>query len=197
MDFAGARDYILDRLRKELSPTLTYHTVDHTLDMHRAVVRLMDMEQFTDEHERTLIETAAVFHDAGMLHSYKDHEIQSVKIAKKVLPAFRYTEKDIDEISKLILVTKLPQNPNTLPEKILCDADLDSLGRVDFFQESFELQLEWKLNNIRQTTLEEWLRFEVCFFSDHEYFTHSGRELRREQKKKNLAEITDILERLK
>ena len=197
MDFAGARDYIINRMRKELNPSLTYHTIEHTQDMHRAAIRLMDMEHFEDEHERLLIETASIYHDAGMMISYNDHETQSVLIAGEMLPTFGYRREDIDEIAGLILVTKLPQMPTTLPEQILCDADLDSLGRDDFFLESFKLQLEWKLNGIALTTLEEWLRFEVEFFTGHEYFTKSGRELRQEQKRKNFLEITTILERLK
>ena len=154
MDFAGARDYIIARMKKELSPLLTYHTVDHTLDMHRSAIRLMEMERFEDEHERVLIETAAIYHDAGMMISYNDHETQSVLIAGEMLPAFGYSREDIDEVAGLILVTRLPQMPTTLPERILCDADLDSLGRDDFFIESFRLQLEWKLNGIAMTTLE-------------------------------------------
>ncbi|MCX6248799.1 MAG: HD domain-containing protein [Bacteroidetes bacterium] len=197
MDFTGARIHILDRLRNELNPLLTYHTVEHTLDMHRAAIRLMDMEKFDDERERLLIETAAVYHDAGMMVSYNDHETQSVLIAGKTLPSFGYSLEEIDEVAGLILVTRLPQMPSTLPEKILCDADLDSLGRDDFFIQSFQLQLEWKLNGIAQTTLEEWLRFEVKFFNSHEYFTKSGRELRQEQKRKNLLEIENILGKLK
>jgi hypothetical protein len=197
MDFVGARDYIIGRMRKELSPSLTYHTIEHTLDMHRAAIRLMEMECFDDEHERLLIETAACYHDAGMMVSYNDHETQSVLIAGEMLPTFGYILEDIDEVAGLILVTKLPQMPATLPEQILCDADLDSLGRDDFFIESFKLQLEWNLNGIAQTSLEEWLRFEVKFFTGHKYFTKSGRALRQEQKRKNLLEITTILERLK
>lgn len=197
MDFAGARDYVIGRMRKELNPSLTYHTIEHTLDMHRAAIRLMEMEHFDDEHERLLIETAAIYHDAGMIVSYNDHETQSVLIAGEMLPTFGYSLEDIDEVAGLILVTKLPQMPTNLPEQILCDADLDSLGSDDFFIQSFQLQLEWKLNGIAQTTLEEWLRFEVEFFTSHEYFTKSGRALRQEQKRKNLLEMTSILERLK
>jgi exopolyphosphatase/pppGpp-phosphohydrolase len=197
MDFAGARKYILGRMSKELNPSLTYHTVEHTLDMHGAVIRLMEMEKIVDEHERLLIETAAIYHDAGMMISYNDHETQSVLIAGEMLPKFGYSLEDIDEVAGLILVTKLPQMPTTLHEKILCDADLDSLGRDDFFVESFKLQLEWNLNRICLTNLEEWLTFEIKFFTGHTYFTESGRALRQEKKRKNLLEITTILERLK
>jgi uncharacterized protein len=197
MDLAGARDYILGRMRKELSPSLTYHTIEHTLDMHQASIRLMDTEHIHDEHERLLIETAAIYHDTGMMISYNDHETQSVLIAGEMLPKFGYTLEEIDEVAGLILVTRLPQMPNTLPEQILCDADLDSLGREDFFIESFKLQLEWNLNGICLTNLEEWLRFEVKFFTGHEYFTKSGRAMRQEQKWKNLQELTSLLDKIK
>jgi len=197
MDLAGARDYILGRMRKELSPKLTYHTIEHTLDMHLAANRLMEMENFDDPHERLLIETAALFHDAGMMISYNDHETQSVLIAGEMLPRFGYSREETDEVAGLILVTKLPQMPSSLPEQILCDADLDSLGREDFFIESFKLQLEWNLNGINLTTLEEWLQFEIKFFNSHEYFTKSGRVLRQEQKSKNLYEMTSLLDKIK
>jgi uncharacterized protein len=196
MDFTGARDYIIDRMKKDLKPSLTYHTIDHTLDMHRAAIQLMDLENLVDAHERFLIETASIYHDAGMMISYNDHETQSVLIAGQMLPSFGYSPEETDEIAGLILVTRLPQMPNTLPEQILCDADLDSLGRDDFFIQSFQLQLEWRLNGIRKSSLEDWFRFESGFFTSHHYFTKSARQLRDKKKQENLLEINTLLEKM-
>ena len=196
MDFINAYRYVIDRMKKELNPTLTYHNSDHTLDMHSSVIRLMDLENVTDAHTRMIMETAAIYHDCGMMISYSDHEDQSVFIAEKNLPSFGYSPVDICEVSKLILVTRLPQMPDNLPEKILCDADLDSLGREDFFIRSFQLQLEWELNGIRKTTLEEWLKFEEDFLENHHFFTDSARNLRDQTKSNNLLNIKSLLNRI-
>jgi hypothetical protein len=188
MNFAGAQKYILGRLEKELHKNLYYHRIEHTIDIHQAALRLIQMEN-TDPHSSKLIETAALFHDAGMIYTYNDHELASVEIVKESLPAFDYSREDIVEISELILVTKMPQHALTINQMILCDADLDSLGREDFFVNSLQLQLEWKLFDVLDTSLFEWFQFEIKFMENHSYYTPSSQQLRDAQKLQNLMEL--------
>jgi len=192
MDFCGARDYIIQRLRAELKPSLFYHSVEHTLDVTDATRRLTGAENIEKKYS-TLIETAALYHDAGILVQYANHESASANLAKEILPGFGYTTKEIEYISGLIMVTKLPQNPVSLAEKIICDADLDYLGRKDFFIHSFQLRLEWQVNGIKTMHLYDWFRAQVTFLSDHQYFTKSALSLRSEQKDKNLQEVKLLL----
>ncbi|MEI7499981.1 MAG: HD domain-containing protein [Bacteroidota bacterium] len=192
MDFCGARDYIIQRLRSELKPTLYYHCVEHTLDVYEATRRLIEAEKIEEKYI-PLIETAALFHDAGILVQYFDHEKASAIIAKTILPGFGYTAFEIDWISGLIMVTRLPQRPGSLAEKILCDADLDYLGRNDFFIHSFQLRLEWQVNGIKNLNLHDWLVTQAAFLSEHQYFTKSAFSLRNEQKNKNLKEVQELL----
>jgi len=196
MDLIGARDYILEMLRNELDTKLTYHNLLHTLDVHQAVVRLLNLEQLP-HHEALLLETAAFYHDSGMLVKYADHEQFSVRIANEALPRFGYNEEEIQEIGNLIQVTTLPQKAITHAEKIICDADLDSLGRDDFFVQSFNLRLEWENFSIRHTSLLDWLLFELQFMEGHQYYTASAMALRNEQKMLNLKEIKDLLHKTK
>jgi uncharacterized protein len=192
MDLDAATGYLIYRLRSELKPSLTYHSADHTADVLEATKMLAEMEKVA-QPSRTHLETAALFHDAGMLTRYANHETASASLARKVLPEFGYTTTDIREVVRLILVTRLPQHPNNLPEQVICDADLDYLGRHDFFINSFRLQLEWQLNRVKQTTLPEWLEIQVNFLTSHRYFTGSAIRLRQEKKMKNLEEIRSIL----
>jgi uncharacterized protein len=196
MDFNAASGYILHRLRRELNPALSYHCADHTLDVLDATRRLAEAEK-VETHAKLLLETAAVYHDAGMLVQYKDHEAASVVIAKQVLPGFGYSEPEILAIADLIMVTKLPQRPYDHLEQILCDADLDYLGRDDFYIHSFKLRLEWQVNGIRNTTLPEWLSIQINFLTEHQYFTPSAILLRNEKKMKHLAEIKTLCQHLK
>ena len=91
------------------------------------------------------------------------------------------------------MVTTMPQSAKTKLEKVICDADLDALGREDFFITSFQLQLEWKLYGIMNSTLTDWIRFEIDFMEKHHFFTSSAIHLREKQKQKNLQALKDLL----
>src|SRR5210317_239073 len=155
MNYPEARDFIIKKLSEELDPDLTYHNIEHTLDVLNAASNLADLEKI-ENHDKLILQTAALFHDSGMLVTYSGHEDASVEIVRQYLPEFGYDTKDIDLISEMIITTKLPQSAKTYLEKILCDADLDYLGREDFFMIAHRLQYEWNVQNIRNTTLREW-----------------------------------------
>ena len=191
MNFKGARDYIIDRLHAKLKPPLYYHSVEHTLDVYEATCRLIEMESL-EESQHLLLKTAALYHDSGILIRYTDHETESVRLIHDLLPGFGYSTGDIDEIGRLIMRTKLPQRAVTPGEQILCDADLDYLGRDDFFIHSFQLQLEWNQLGIRKTNLHEWFEIQIRFLSDHRYFTKSASGLREEKKQQHLTDIKTI-----
>jgi uncharacterized protein len=192
MDFNAVCGYIVHRLRQELQPSLRYHCVEHTLDVMEAARQLAELEKI-QPHDGKLIETAALYHDAGMIVQYQDHEAASVILAKQTLPGFGYSGSEIDEIARLIMVTKLPQRPNDHHEQIICDADLDYLGRDDFFILCFKLQLEWKMTGFKPTTLSEWFGIQVKFLSDHQYYTKSAIQLREKKKLQHLEEIKRLV----
>lgn len=192
MDFTGAHDYIVHRLKNELAKEFSYHSVDHTLDVLDACRRLARLEKVNGDL-LPLLETAALFHDAGILIRYKDHENSSVAIAREILPQYGYLPDETETIAGLIQVTRLPQQATTLAEQILCDADLDYLGRDDFFIHSFQLQLEWKNLGILESTLEEWFKIQVKFLGEHRYYTASAKLLRNERKLKTLGQITEMV----
>jgi uncharacterized protein len=192
MNFLGAKNYIVYRLKKELSPNLYFHSLDHSMDVLRSACRLNCMESMNDA-DSALIETAAIYHDAGMIITYLDHEAASAKLARQILPLFEYSPKEIEIVESLIMVTTVPQSAYSQLEKVICDADLDVLGREDFFISSFQLQLEWKLYGIMNSTLAEWIRYEIDFMERHHYFTTSAISLREAQKQKNIQTFKELL----
>ncbi|MCF8302180.1 MAG: HD domain-containing protein [Bacteroidales bacterium] len=192
MDFLRARDFILSKLKTELKPALFYHNIQHTFDVRDAVVRIAKMEK-VNSHDLVLLETAAYFHDAGLIYQYKDHEDVSIEMAGKHLPKFGYSPQEIRIINRMIDRTRLPQGAKSLPEKILCDADLDYLGRDDYFMIAHMLKYEWKMMGY-ETKLRDWYKLQRKFLSEHQYFTGSARKLRQETKEQNLAQISELLE---
>lgn len=192
MNFEKAREYIIKKLVDELNPALTYHNIDHTLDVLQAAGNLASLEKLNG-HDKTLLETAALFHDSGMLKTYIGHEEASAEIVRQYLPDFGYQPDEIDIVCKMIITTKLPQSASTFLEKILCDADLDYLGRDDFFMIAHQLQYEWNVMNIRPTTLKEWYGLQIKFLEGHEFFTESAKRLRNEKKADNLKQVRELV----
>ena len=93
----------------------------------------------------------------------------------------------------MIMATRLPQSPVNLLEEILADADLDSLGREDFWVRSQALRDEIAAFGTNSTDL-EWYQGQFNFLTSHRYFTAEARLLRNVQKKKN---VDEIIQRLK
>ncbi len=178
-------------MEEELPPFVVYHGVDHTYDVHNSVLRLAKMEKL-DDYNTSLVEAAAWLHDMGIIIRFEDHETLSARLASEILPRFGFNDDEVTKIKNMIQCTRLPQAAYTIGEKILCDADLDYLGRNDFFIIGQKLRLEWELIG-NKVPLLEWYRIQLQFLKKHLYFTQSAQLLRNERKDLNLAEIERLL----
>ncbi|MFW5820173.1 MAG: adenylate/guanylate cyclase domain-containing protein [Bacteroidota bacterium] len=192
IQFTDIQEILLDKLEKELPPYLYYHNVKHTVDVVTEVELIGWAEGVSDE-EILLLKTAALFHDAGHIISYDDHEFHGTVIAKEILPNYGYSKQQIDSICELIMATKLPPRPRNLLEEIMCDADLDYLGRSDMIPVSNTLYSELKEQN-KISSMEEWNSLQIKFISGHQYFTETARSLREVNKQKQIERIKRILE---
>ncbi|MGK4568968.1 HD domain-containing protein [Flavobacterium sp. 3HN19-14] len=176
--------FILQKLTDELAEQLQYHTVEHTLDVYNIVKIIAEEENISPENTRLLL-IAALYHDSGYLIQGKGHEAVSCKIAGEVLPDFGYDDSEIEEICRIISATKIPQNPKSKLEEIICDADLDYLGRDDFFILGDKLYNEM-LASGAVTNRDEWNRLQIEFLQLHRYFTKTAQQLRNKKKEENL-----------
>ncbi|NTW34028.1 MAG: HD domain-containing protein [Bacteroidetes bacterium] len=191
MDFIAAKEFVLNRLKNELNPEFFYHCYNHTIDVYESALKLAISENIVGK-DLELLKTAALFHDTGFLVCYREHEEQSVVFSRKYLPEFGYSEEEINIICNIIFSTRIPQTPKTILDKILCDADLDYLGRDDFFMIANKLLCEWNVNGI-PTTLKKWYHIQVDFLSNNDYFTTTAKRNRIEKKNENLSQILDLL----
>lgn len=189
--FDDIDELIMTKLERGLPKTLYYHDLKHTIDVCTQVEILGRMEKVSEE-ELLLLKTAALFHDSGFLIGYDDHEFLAIKMAKETLPKFNYTESQIKVISDLIFATRLPPNPKNLLEQIMCDADLDYLGRPDFIPVSQKLFRElFERNKIK--SVEEWNKMQIKFIENHQYFTATARQLRSQNKQEQLKKLKDLM----
>ena len=191
-DFDAAKTYVLARLARELPETMFYHSVWHSRDeVLPQVNRLIELERLTGR-PRLWVRTAALYHDIGFTVSSTDHERTSVRIATRILPRFGYSSSDIEAITRIIMATRLPQSAQTLAEQILADADLDVLGRDDFFTRNQLLRAELAASGTIFSD-ESWLNGQLNLMRDHNYFTASARTMRQAGKLENIKTLSRAL----
>ena len=191
IQFTDVQEMILDRLEKELPSYLYYHNVKHTVDVVTEV-ELLGWAEGLDDEGILLLKTAALFHDAGHIRSYDEHEYHGTQLAREILPGFGYSEEQIEKICEIIMATKLPPQPRDIYQKIICDADLDYLGRSDMIPVSNTLYKELREQN-KIGSLNDWNKLQVKFISGHTYFTKTARSLREVNKQKQIERIRKLI----
>ena len=191
MDYSAAKAHILQKLERELSDQLYYHGLHHTLDVLKVTKELCEAEEVAIR-DTLLLKTAALYHDAGFTIHNDQHEQLGCQLARASLPQFGYSPFDIDCICGMIMATKIPQSPQNKLEEILCDADLDYLGRDDFKAIGDTLFQELKAYDVLSDE-ETWNRLQVSFLQTHTFFTKTNLERRQQQKERHLEELKVIV----
>ena len=191
IQFTDIQEVILDKLEKELPGFVHYHNVKHTVDVVTEVELIGWAEGCSDE-EILLLKTAGLFHDTGIIEAFDNHEFYGTTLAREMLPVYNYTQEQIDSICSVIMATKLPPKPVNLLEEIICDSDLDYLGRSDFIPVSNTLFEELKAQN-KMKDLNEWNKMQVKFISGHQYFTRTARSLREVNKQQQIERIQSLI----
>jgi predicted metal-dependent HD superfamily phosphohydrolase len=187
MQTEAARNFILHKLEKELPPHLTYHNVAHTKSVFIHAKELALAEDI-DGEALDLLLTAALFHDTGFLEIYQGHEAVSCRIARDILGNFAYTPEQIDKICGIIMATHMPQQPQTLSERIICDADLYYLGTDDYWITAEALYQELQHRGGHKSR-KEWMEEQSSFLRRHRYFTPAAVEKLSSKQQNNLESL--------
>jgi predicted metal-dependent HD superfamily phosphohydrolase len=127
-------------------------------------------------------------HDAGFSISVQDHEMHSCRIAELLMLDHGFPDSDIRMVKNMIMATRIPQKPKNILEKIICDADLDYLGRSDYYSKSHRLFKELKSRGVIQSDT-EWHKEQIQFLENHRYHTDFARKYLAPEKKKRLEEL--------
>lgn len=165
-----ASSYIKELFNEKLPTWAVYHNLSHTIDTVNASEEIGKLSGLSGE-ELELLNIAAWFHDAGYLYQAEEHEEKSVQIALGFLRSNNCDENVIQKVTECIRATKLVISAKNLLEFVICDADLISLGCVDYFEKNELLKLETALREKRKIDDLAWLERSLKFLSSHKYYT--------------------------
>ena len=188
--FQRAESFVTILFEKNHQDELTFHTLEHT---RNGVARAKEIASQYDlsEKDQAILYIAAWFQDTGHLFVEPAmHEVKSIELMKTFLNGLGTKEEEelISPVEKCILATRMPADPKTLPEQILCDADTYHTGTKDFKNDNKRLKKEYILRKlIPQTT--NWNKRTLEFLEAHKFYTLYCQGLLEAGKQKNIERL--------
>jgi len=169
---------------------LKYHNLEHTKSVVKRTLEIAANYSLS-ETELFILSAAAWFHDTGHLVGGTElHEDRSVIIMKSFLALNEVAKDVIDKIEGCICATKIPQQPKSLLEEIICDADTYKLGTKDFLTTNKLLKKECEL---RGMPVDNWDEKTLEFLQSHKYFTSYCQALLNKGREENIDLARSLL----
>jgi HD superfamily phosphodiesterase len=172
-------------------PFLKYHNFQHTESVVDRAEEIAIHYAINDSEKFCLI-TAAWFHDTGHLfNELAEHEQTGVDLMTSFLKSFFIEEDIIGKISDCIMATRIPSDPKTMIEKILCDADTYHFGTKEFritdpiVYEEMEARLHIQIENKIYKS--------IHLLESHRFFTDYCQDLLNKGKEENIAFLKHAL----
>ena len=181
---------VLDVLNNNLPKALHYHGIHHTIDALE-VCELYIVAEKVNSHDAEILRIGVLMHDIGFTVSIENHELRGIEMAEKLMINDNFDQNDIDLVKQLIMATQVPQNPKDHLEAIICDVDLDYLGRSDFYKIGERLYKEMVAYE-KIMSREEWNKIQIKFLEAHKYHTVFAQKNRQPQKEKRILELKDM-----
>ena len=167
--------HVTTLFKENLPDWAVYHNLSHTLDTVSACEEIGKGSGLL-EGDLEILYISAWFHDTGYLFQANEHEAISSKLTLEFLNSRNYAKEKIEKVIACTMVTKISIKPKSLLECVICDADLISLGRSDYFEKNNLLKIEIEKRENRKISELEWLKRSLNFLSSHKYFTEYTRQ---------------------
>jgi len=190
-----AKDYVEILFKDKLSSVYFYHNFIHTTyTVNKAEEILKHTKVSEADQEKVLL--ALWFHDTGYIECAQNHEEKGVEIMKSFLRKEDYPEEYIEDVTKLILATKITYEPQNLLEQIVKDSDCSHFASHDYSDISDALRKEWELTNVRCFSNDEWNAGNLEMLKNkHKFYTDYAKTAWQPLKEKNIKKIEKKLEK--
>jgi HD superfamily phosphodiesterase len=182
------KQYVTSYFHTHANDKLIYHNQVHTENVVNAAIEIANHYRLNDL-DYFIVVTAAWFHDIGYYTDPARHEEKGAEEATVFLKRKGVDETTVQTVAQCIRATRLPQNPETLLEKIVADADLFHLGTSKFAEFNKVMRKEFSaLYNI-DISKDEWRNKTIRLLETHQYHTDYCRLLLNDSKAKHLERL--------
>lgn len=166
---------VFSLIEEKQAQDLVFHNLRFIKNVCTQTELISRAEGLGDE-DNLLLRTAAIFLNVGYVLDYEKREEAVLQFIDEELPRFRYSESQIKIIKALVTSDYDPESED-LKTRILHDANMDYLGRVDFIQRSTDLMEEMNRYN-KQVTAEQWFAAQAKLLREHAFMTKTACMLR-------------------
>ena len=185
---ASIEDYVTSFFKEHIKMEFVYHDLEHTQYVVDASYLIGKSCELTEE-EMEVVGIAAWFHDTGYNQGQENHEERSCEFARQFLLNQQYPVEKLNKVLGCIRATKLPQNPQTLLEEIICDADLSHLGTESYWDRCGRIRQELLMTKNIVMSEQEWVDFELDFITNHHYHTEAAGEIFNKRKERHIRQL--------
>jgi len=180
--------FITDFFKEHMPAEYVYHDLEHTQQVANSVKEIsahyeLDQDQIEDLH------IATWFHDTGYTEGPEKHEERSCGFATQWMQEQSFSPERIAAVCRLIMATKIPQNPQSLSEQIIGDADLSHLGKTTYWQRCDLVRQEMAYLSGKNMSEKEWVEFEIEFMEKHNFHTAAAQKLYDKRKQKYVRQL--------
>lgn len=191
---AAAETFVNGLFAVHADPYLVFHNLHHTQAVVKRVEEMLGYYKL-QQRPAAAVRIAAWFHDTGYLNGGPVcHEVRGAHFAKLFLIDHGLFEDCFQDIQGCIMATQLPQQPASLLQQILCDADLFHLGKPDFFECDALMRKETEFRFSGPISDHQWQVQTMQLLKEHRYHTAYCQQHLEKQKAINLAKLESLLD---
>ncbi len=121
-------DVFLKKMDDELPPDLYFHDHKYCVELLNQCELLFNSEKIS-EKDRILVRTAALFDCMSYFKGYEERDKHIYQITREYLPKYKYSNKQVVKICRLLSKPLFTAESRSLAEKILSDIRLAFIGK--------------------------------------------------------------------
>ncbi len=169
----------------------SFHNWEHTLNVLTSITEIGGNTEDISAEQLESLQLAALFHDVTACQEIKGHEKRSAAYARQILEEKKYPDASIQLVERLILCTKLGNEPSDVYEMAIKDADLSHLKNNDYIRRQF-LNLYKEIIARHDKTPQDWIQDCIVFFDNHTFYTEYAQENYQAGKEKNKGRLLEL-----
>ncbi len=190
----AAEDHVSEAYRSAGKNHFSYHNLAHTQNVVTHAFEIASHYEIS-EKEIAQLGLAAWFHDVGHLYtSPAEHEQKSVEIMKAFMEKYQESIAFVDEVADIIMVTDCNNEPTTLLQQIIRDADTYHFGTKEFKNTNKLVKKEYELRGL---SVADWDTHTLERLKKHRFFTSYCIEILDDGKEENMKKTEKRINKTK
>ncbi|QHT66486.1 HD domain-containing protein [Rhodocytophaga rosea] len=189
------QQFVESLLNRQLPAHFTYHNLKHTKEVVAAAQVIGTRSQLS-EHDLETVLLAAWLHDTGYCFRIREHEEESIRLAKEILTEQQVEEVRLNQVVGCIAATRYPQQPQNILEEVLCDADMYHTASEEYMERAEQLRHEIMEISKCVISRREWAQNNREFLKNHRFFTEFGQTEMEVAKQKNAKKLKKMLKEM-